>query len=228
MHSRVARLYKAGLRLYPKKFRDAYGEQMFMTAQDMLADTQTRLDVVYVMGRLSVDLFFTLIKENSKALGGSMKKHAQRIRKEPKHVVALTGLQLTGVLFLSFMWLSYVWLVFNAIRHTGDSLMSDYFWSWGAQLIGDIVLIMPIPLAFLALYRVVGLSLWHKVTWSYSLGLLGTAGYLVVIYIANSVSLHYTKQNHDYEWLLGIVFMTGFYFLMSKLVKRTRRSLSKV
>lgn len=218
---RLLNVYRAGLRLYPADFYKAFAEQMLLIAEDALQEALTRRAAAKVVGALIADLLVTAMKENGKNLGGKIVKQARKISHNPKQKLVIWSLQLLGVGISSYIWLAYATININALRRiNSDSWSSDYFWTWLAQVATVSIPLVCIPLAFVVLHKASSLSVWRQFTWSYGLGLAGAACYLLTARIANDLSIYYTSRHHDYDWLLGLFFVAGYYLVLQRFQTR--------
>ena len=66
-------LYERLLKLYPKPYRDHYGEQMAQTLDDMLADQPSQTGRLLVWLRVGLDLAVTIAGQQLMYVGGIMK-----------------------------------------------------------------------------------------------------------------------------------------------------------
>jgi hypothetical protein len=214
------------LRLYPDTFQKTYAEQMLLTAEDVLQEAHTRSAVAKVAGRLVVDALVTMVKENSKQLGSKVMKRIQSARHKTKRALAVQVLQLLGIAGMTYVSISFALINFNALRRINpESFWGDgYIWRWSGELIAAAVPLLLVPLAFVMVYGIARLTLWQKVVWAYGLGALGTVCLLFVFFVANKISINLTSQQHDYQWLLAIVFLGGYYLSLREFQKRVCNS----
>lgn len=218
---KLLKAYEIALHLYPKAFSREYADQMLLTAEDALRAAGTLRAVAKVAGGLIVDLVVTIVQENSEYIGGAIVKRAKTLKQQSRRSLAFLVLQSAGIALLTYVVAAYALSNFNALRHiNSENFWGDYAWAWGAEVIAAIVPLLFVPVACAVLYKTTRLSLWQKVTWSYGLGLLGITGYLFVLFVANKLSIHYTLQHHGYEWLIGMLFICGYYFTLRRLQAR--------
>lgn len=91
--------YRIMLHLYPKSYRQEYGEQMLQTLQDMLDETTGSLDRLAIWLRVIAETPLSVIKENISNIGeGSMNK----LTKIPNRQLAI-GVLSIAILFIGFM-----------------------------------------------------------------------------------------------------------------------------
>jgi len=90
-------VYAKLLGLYPKLYRQEYGEQMKQTLADMLDDEPNRLGRIYIWAQVGLDLPFTALHQNLIAKKGhSMQKHFPRMNKRA-FIISLVIIILLGV-----------------------------------------------------------------------------------------------------------------------------------
>ena len=63
------RLYRAGLYLYPRHHRQAYGQQMVQTLDDMLSDQNNKVGRLAVWLKVFIELLINATEENLSSLG---------------------------------------------------------------------------------------------------------------------------------------------------------------
>ena len=229
---RMLRLYKAGLRLYPKKFRSAYAEQMYMTAQDLLADTSTRVETARIMGTLGIDLLVTALKENNKQLGGAIKKQVKITSKKSALAAITLALQISGVLIMSYL---YLLTILYAFSYAPQAPAPTYL-----SLITTTAPALLMPIAFFLLRKAAQLSVWSRIVWSYGLGAAGALCYFLFGTLLDSLRQQLYPQLFTYpdstnalqiywhDWLIISAFLVLFYLATSHLVAHLASRVPKV
>ncbi len=98
------RVYRAALHLYPKAHREAYGEQMAQTLEDILAEQPDRLNRFIVWVRVACELPINVVEENSNNIGEvSMNKLTKVSNKQLMYGV-LVALVVIGYGAMAMIW----------------------------------------------------------------------------------------------------------------------------
>lgn len=101
---RSLRIYRALLHLYPKAHREAYGDQMAQTLEDILAEQPDRLNRFIVWIRVACELPINIVEENSNNMGEiSMNKLTKVSNKQLLNGV-LVALVVIGYGAMGMIW----------------------------------------------------------------------------------------------------------------------------
>lgn len=98
------RIYRAILHLYPKPHREAFGQQMVQTLDDMLSDRQTRYERLVVWTRLIFELPINIIEENISSTGGISVNKLTRVTNKQYLYMALALLVLGSYIVVGLVW----------------------------------------------------------------------------------------------------------------------------
>lgn len=103
-HHKHLRLYRIALRLYPKAHREAYGDQMVQTLEDILADQPNSLSRFIVWIRVMCELPVNIVEENSNTMGEiSMNKLAKMTNRQLLYGL-LAVLVIVGYIIMGAIW----------------------------------------------------------------------------------------------------------------------------
>lgn len=105
MHKRLA-IYRAALHLYPKRYRQQYGEQMVQTVADMLDDKHGTAEKGMVWLRIYCELPLSIIRENISVIGDST-MHKLSLMSNKRLVFGLAAILLVVMFFTVPAWLRF-------------------------------------------------------------------------------------------------------------------------
>ncbi|HSW79845.1 MAG TPA: hypothetical protein VLG47_03645 [Candidatus Saccharimonadales bacterium] len=131
--------YSKFLRLYPKKYRDAYGSQMLQTLADMLDNSSSTTERLQIWTRLAIDFPITVAGQNVHYLGGIM------THETPKYVWR-NGL-IGGAMLIPF----FAALTANSIDELAFNHTLFNSWLWSMPILAIWVLWLPFAAALLCL-----------------------------------------------------------------------------
>jgi len=234
-HQRILKLYAAGLRLYPKGFREAYGEQTLLTARDTLGTASTSIGKLRVGSHLIIDLLLAAVIENVRHAEENMAKPSQKTSGKSALAAALLGAQIVGIVALSYVYPAGTLQVITAPRAIDTPAVVWYLDS----VMPSVVFAVILALTFVLLRRASRLSLWSKITWSYGLWLCGAVGYIMFGNAIDSVVSFYAPNGipgpvgvglglgYD-QIVVALIFLTGFYLVVQRLVRLLETSRTTV
>jgi hypothetical protein len=226
LRQQTLRFYRRSLYLYPKRFRKLYGEQMLITAYDILQIPTTNSHVVQVAARLGLDLIISACVAHI--------QHIKKTLKDQKWSRAFSAVvlacQIVGMAVVTFLVLVPVTNVFTVMRHAHMTVGP-----WYLQLVVSAVPAAMVLVAFMALGGSVWLSVWQKIKWAYVLGFLGGVSYVVLATIEDHIaqSLYYRflpqwdettlLQAYGHDWTVAMIALISFWLA----VRNIKRLLKK-
>ena len=213
-HQTFLKAYKTCLSLYPKVFRHRYAEQMYLTAEDLLADARTPAEVIHVAGWLVGDTGIGLVREHSKRLGGN------NMGKQAKNTISKRR---TALLVLRALWVSImVVLLLMPI----PSVISLPLGQRYVDVLVDFVPLVTLGLSFWIVAQVPNIGWWKLVVRSILLATAGVVGYIVFIYMVDQLwSFYHTYTRfavlqYAYDSSVAGLYLLGFYVVSTKLLRR--------
>jgi hypothetical protein len=162
----IFRLYWFGLRLYPKSFREAYGDEMLAVVYETLQIPGSSIDMLRLALRLIFDLCVTATKERIKQMTLLAKNKPQLDQAWP--------LQVLGMLVITYLVVQPVITMYTVMRHAPTA------GSWYLELMTTAVPACMIVLAFMLLRQPPGLALWSRLKWAYLLGFGGGVAFVAL------------------------------------------------
>lgn len=132
-------IYGRLLGLYPRQYRDMYGDQMLQTLADMLDDAPSHTHRIKIYARAVIDLPLSIMSQQAQYIGGIM------VNETPNYIKRNT--LITGLMLLPFL----AALAANALSKiiTGQTLYGS--WLWHAPVIAIWVLWLPLLATAIAL-----------------------------------------------------------------------------
>lgn len=233
---RLLGFYRVGLRLYPKNFREAYGAQVLMAAQDTLDATSTRAGMIRAVSRLAADLLVTALVENIHQMEEHMSKPSRRTSPSSAFHAALLGAQIVAIAAVSYV---YLWGTFETLR-TPRGVDTPLVTWYMSSVLPSLAFALVLGLTFALFRQVSWMSLWSKIIWSYSVWILGIVGLFIFGSAVDSIiSLFYIPNGIPgvvgaaiglglEQILMMAVYLAGFYLLLRKFVKLLESSRSAV
>jgi hypothetical protein len=217
-YQRFLQLYKASLRLYPAPFRSRHGEQIYLTAQDMLQNVPTTRAAI----QLASDTCLSLLVEHAKQLKGNS------MSQQRKSIVAMVGDSVWIGVQITMLPL----LVYASIRpiiHTYPLLVFE-----GQPIpfmVENAVLgLMPLILAALAFWLLgaLGLKLWSRILSSLVIA-CATTGAFNWLFGMPAVQMWRYQMVSTFGslWVLADLlllgmYLTGFYLVGMRVVGRLK------
>lgn len=103
-HHEPYRIYRAALHLYPKAHREAYGEQILQTLEDILADQPNGFSRFVVWLRVICELPINVIQENSNNIGETGMSKLSKVTNKQLMYGALALLVVVGYIAMGIIW----------------------------------------------------------------------------------------------------------------------------
>jgi hypothetical protein len=98
------RIYRAVLYLYPKSHREAYGEQMVQTLDDMLSDQRGKRARYSVWLRIIFELPVNVIEENINSTGGISVNKLTKVTNKQYVYILLAALVVGSYVIMAVIW----------------------------------------------------------------------------------------------------------------------------
>lgn len=178
----VMKAYTASLRLYPKRFRDTYGRQMTMTAEDTLSDAGDGTRFLRTVMQLAGDLVTAAAKENWSRLTEVYEHPEATAPRRPVVSVLMMIAKISLVLIIGVVTLAFAAIIFVYAAY-GPYLKETYGMIDGFEmmlLIGVVVPLLTVLLIFFTLHQSTMIPVWPKLVWTSGLSLLaGTTSWLL-------------------------------------------------
>lgn len=214
------KLYEAGLSLYPKGFREAFAEQMLLTARDILDSAETKQEAANLAIRLAGDLLTTSIKENGKRLGEAMKRKPTNVSILQLSGSVKLGVQIFGVALITIAYVSN--FIFTLQGFLKEDDMPHLALFWYIELATSLIPVAMILLTYTALRQSARLTLWSKIVWSYGIGLGCFIGYellsMLNFKIVSEINIWWHPERTSL--VIGIALLFALYYVVSRFVQR--------
>lgn len=206
-HQTILRAYKACLRLYPAAFRHRYGEQMQLTAGDLLDDSHTPAEALRSVARLMSDTGIGLVREHGKQLGGKGMNKQPRTTVASMRSAALLGFQIVWVLVMVFLFL-------EPIVHTITERKDPYVYIVWADSIAPVCILV---LSLYVLKNLRDIAAWSWIVRGFvmaTIGLLGLglfSGLVDHAWQVYGLWHRFSVNGSVYDWSILLVFLASFY-----------------